>query len=817
MRSSARHDSTESARGFLLQASYRLEAGRPVVHLHGRLSSGERFLARDRREVPHFFVRAADEDRARAEGAAPLSTTDRMTFAREPVLRVEVPVPMAAAELEQRLAAAGVVSFEADVRFAQRYLMDRGIRGALEITGPSRPGEDGIDVVFEDPAVAPASWAPRLEALSFDIETDPQARRLLSVSLHGCGASEVLLLTPRGFSCTEGAIPFATEADLLAAFCRRVRELDPDVLTGWNVIDFDLTVLDRIAARLEVPLELGRGRGALHLQTARTPWLSSRASIPGRVVIDGIQLLRGAAVRMEEYSLDFVARAVLGEGKTIAGHDRAEEILRTFKEDRPRFVAYNLKDARLVLDILSRLRLIDLAVEHSLLTGLTPDRIGSSVAAFEFLYISELARRGFVAPSARPRSSENAGRSPPSPSPSPSPSPATEPEPEPETMMMGGHVLEPEPGLYQNVFVFDFKSLYPSLIRTFHIDPLGYFPNPGPEDDPILAPNGAAFRREAGILPGLLDELFPRREAAKAIGDAVSSQAIKILMNSFYGVLGTSACRFFNAEIANAITSFGRDILLWSKEHMEARGHRVVYGDTDSLFVVSGVPDPGEARAAGQELCAALNRDLATYIGVTWRVESRLELELDALYLRLLLLPLRHGTGGARKRYAGLVEERSRGPGGAESVQERVVFTGMEAVRRDATELAKQVQRELYDRLFRDRPVESYLREVIADLRAGRLNDLLIYRKALRKGLDAYTATTPPHVAAARKMASTPGRLVSYVVTESGPEPLGEVKSAIDHEHYVQKQVRPVAEPVLSLLGLEFDDVIGDPVQLDLF
>jgi DNA polymerase-2 len=625
----------------------------------------------------------------------------------------------------------------------------------------------------------------------------------------------VLLLTPRGFSCPEGAVPFATEADLLAAFCRRVRELDPDVLTGWNVIDFDLTVLDRIAARLDVPLELGRGRGALHLQTARTPWLSSRASIPGRVVIDGIQLLRGAAVRMEEYSLDFVARAVLGEGKTITGSDRAEEILRTFKEDRPRFVAYNLKDARLVLDILSRLRLIDLAVEVSLLTGLTPDRIGSSVAAFEFLYISELTRRGFVAPSARPRSSDNAGR--PSPSPSPSPSPAGEPEAEPEPMMLGGHVLEPEPGLYQNVFVFDFKSLYPSIIRTFQIDPLGYFPNPGPEDDPILAPNEAAFRRDAGILPGLLDELFPRREAAKAIGDAVASQAIKILMNSFYGVLGTSACRFFNAEIANAITSFGRDILLWSKEHMEARGHRVVYGDTDSLFVVSGAADPGEARAAGEELCAGLNRDLATYIGVTWRVESRLELELDALYLRLLLLPLRHGTGGARKRYAGLVEERSRAPGGDESIQERVVFTGMEAVRRDATELAKQVQRELYDRLFRDRPVESYLRQVIADLRAGRLDDLLVYRKALRKGLDAYTATTPPHVAAARKMASAPGRLVSYVVTESGPEPVGEVKSAIDHEHYVQKQVRPVAEPVLSLLGLEFDDVIGDAVQLDLF
>jgi DNA polymerase-2 len=292
------------------------------------------------------------------------------------------------------------------------------------------------------------------------------------------------------------------------------------------------------------------------------------------------------------------------------------------------------------------------------------------------------------------------------------------------------------------------------------------------------------------------------------VGDTVASYAIKILMNSFYGVLGTSGCRFFSPEIANAVTSFGRDILLWSKDHMEAQGHRVVYGDTDSLFVLSGIDDPAEARMAGLRLTEALNRDLAAYVQATWRVESRLTLQLDKLYLRLLLLPLRRGTGGARKRYAGLVEEKGA---------QQVVFTGMEVVRRDSTELAKQVQRELYDRLFHDRPVEDYLRHVVGELRAGRLDHLLVYKKALRKELDAYVATTPPHVAAARKMAGPPGRLITYIVTVAGPEPAGEVKSAIDHEHYVQKQVRPVAEPVLALLGLDFDRVLGGAVQLELF
>ncbi len=789
--------STTTERGFLLQASYRLEAGQPVVHLYGRLESGKTFLIRDRREIPLFFVREADADRAAHLGAAPLTPANRVTFAGEPVVRVEVPVPMAAAPLRERLTAAGIECFEADVHFAQRYLTDRGLRCALKITGHPRPG-DGIDVIFDEPALGPSDWAPRLSVLSFDIETDPQAKRLLSISLHGCGASEVLLLTPPGMSCPEGAAPFADEAELLRAFCRRVRELDPDVLTGWNVVEFDLAVLDRVASRVEVPLELGRGArsgSALHLQPTRGPWLASRASIPGRIVLDGIQLLRGSSVRMEEYSLDFVARAVLGEGKVITGHDRGEEILRVFNEDRPRFVAYNLADARLVLEILDRLRLVELAVERSMLTGLTPDRVGASVAAFDFLYLSELAKRGIVAPSPRPRAVVEPGAAVPG-------------EEDDDEVMLGGHVLEPEPGLYQNAFVFDFKSLYPSVIRTFEIDPLGYVAYPNEDDDLIIAPNGAAFRREAGILPGLLDTLFPRREAAKEVGDTVASYAIKILMNSFYGVLGTSGCRFFSPEIANAVTSFGRDILLWSKDHMEAQGHRVVYGDTDSLFVLSGIDDPAEARMAGLRLTEALNRDLAAYVQATWRVESRLTLQLDKLYLRLLLLPLRRGTGGARKRYAGLVEEKGA---------QQVVFTGMEVVRRDSTELAKQVQRELYDRLFHDRPVEDYLRHVVGELRAGRLDHLLVYKKALRKELDAYVATTPPHVAAARKMAGPPGRLITYIVTVAGPEPAGEVKSAIDHEHYVQKQVRPVAEPVLALLGLDFDRVLGGAVQLELF
>jgi DNA polymerase-2 len=706
------------ARGFILQPTYRIESGRPVVHLYGRLDTGESFLARDDRLVPHFYVRASDAAQARSLGATVREEhPPRRALTGEPVARVEISTPPDTVPLRDRLMEAGIPCFEADVRFASRYLIDKGIRGSLEIGGPSRPAE-AVGRIFENPEIEPADWTPDLSVLSLDIETDPKARHLLSVALVGCGASEVLLLAPEDTACPDGARTLPTEAALLEAFSRRVRELDPDVLTGWNVINFDLSVLLKIADRLELPLFLGRGPEPLRLRPALSPRASSQAQVPGRVVLDGIDLLRGAFIRMESYSLNAVAQEVLGEGKTITGTHRAEEILKAYHEDRSRFVEYNVNDARLVLKILDRLHLVELAVERSRLTGMPPDRVAASIASFDFLYLSELARRKVVAPTVNLSAA-------------------------PEQHTTGGHVLEPQPGLYRNILVLDFKSLYPSVIRTFQIDPLGYLPTPRTEEDPIVAPNGAAFRREPGILPRLLDDFFPRREAARAAGDRATSQAIKILMNSFYGVLGTPACRFASPELANAITGFGREILLWSEARIRAKGYRVLYGDTDSLFIESGLEEPVAARGLGARLVNELNAELSRHVREKWRVESGLELEFEKLYLRLMLPAVRHGLVGARKRYAGLVQEHG---------EPKVVFTGMEVVRRDWTDLAKRIQRELYERLFSDRPVEDYLRQVVAAVRASRFDHELTYRKALRKPLEAYTATTPPHVAAARKM-----------------------------------------------------------------
>jgi DNA polymerase-2 len=776
-------------RGFILQASYRVEARAqgervPVIYIHGRLESGGTFLVRDDRQRPHFFIRTADAARALALRAPQPKPTGKLSFDGAPVALIEADVPPEIPGIRDRLQAAGIETFEADVRFAIRYLIERDIKGGCEIEGEALPGA-GITAVFDNPAIRPADVKIEPRVLSFDIETHGKNERLLAISMYGLGIDEVLIVDGSGRDMPPNATRCADEFAALQAFCERVRHVDPDVLTGWNIIDFDLSVLQRIAARVRHPFALGREAGALRIRKAQGYFGSGQATIPGRVVLDGIDLLRGAFIRMDDYSLDAVARQVLGEGKAVAGdvRERIAEIVHNYRHDLPAFALYARTDARLAFEIVHKLNLVELAFARSQLAGMPPDRVAASIASFDFLYLSELQKLKIVAPSVRSGDASV------------------------YDAQQGGHVLEPAAGLHRDVWVFDFKSLYPSIIRTFNIDPLSYAAASDAHADLIRVPGGA-FRREPAILPRMLDALFPRREAARQRGDAVASNAIKILMNSFYGVLGTPACRFYNPALANSITGAGREILLWSKRWFEMAGYKVLYGDTDSLFVSSHGGPADATRELGRQLAARLTEELSRFILTRWRVASRLELKFEKLYLRLFLPYARHSTRGASKRYAGLRHGES-----ADSVE----FIGMEVVRRDWTALAKQVQRELYRRLFTDQAVDSYLSEVVQQVRSGALDDALVYRKNLRKGAEEYTATTPPHVAAARKSVQPPGRMVSYIMTTAGPEPLDNRVSPIDREHYVLKQVKPVAEPVLEALGLEFERVIGDSRQIDLY
>lgn len=833
-------DSTE--RGFLLHTFHRSSGNATTFFGVGRLESGQTFAIADSRQLPAFYLRTSELARARpfclGAGATIDEHTGLTTMDGEAVVRVGLRKVHQVRRLADGLHENGLRSYEADFAFARQYLVDRGIRGGVRVSGPWRPG-NGVDRVYLEPELAPDDFEPALSVLALDIETPPDASEVLACSLvlwggpggaNGTGTDdtgtddtgtnlEEIHLVGAPADDPPHVICHATEKDLLAALAVRIKQLDPDVLTGWNVVDFDLTVLQKRYVASNLPFNLGRSSDDSWYQESDV-WGASRVVVYGRQVLDAMHLARTTLTRFDDNRLGTVAQALLGRGKILSANDSTEQsgesmadvILDAYHQDRATFAEYCLEDSRLVRDILVQEGLMQLSLRRAALTGLPLERAWGSVAAFDFLYILGLRRRHMVAPT-NDVDRVHLGGSP------------------------GGLVMPTKAGLYHHVFVFDFKSLYPSIIRTFNIDPLtyvqaraqtmaasggapmaaentpDYVTEPGIAGDLVRAPNGALFVKEPGILPEILAGFFERRAAARADNDDMASYTYKIVMNSFYGVLATGSCRFAEGALAGAITGFGHYLLRWTKALLQdsERG-TVLYGDTDSLFVdahLSSDLTPSEAHTAGQALCAWLNEQLAAHVAELFDLPSHLDLEFEKYYTRFFLPPMRGDSGKARaKGYAGLKV--------AADGTDEVEIIGMEAVRRDWTDLAHEVQRDLLDMVFRDVPaadLEARVLDWVDAMRRGERDDDLVYRKALRKGVDGYTKTVPAHVAAARLLPGARGT-IRYVVTRDGPQPAGHLTAPIDYEHYVEKQIRPIVRTIGQVCDLDVEVALGGTPDL---
>ena len=369
--------------------------------------------------------------------------------------------------------------------------------------------------------------------------------------------------------------------------------------------------------------------------------------------------------------------------------------------------------------IFAKTQLLTFLLERASVTGLPADRSGGSVAAFTPPVHAADAPPGLRR--AQPR------------------------QPSPPQASPGGFVMDSQPGLYDSVLVLDYKSLYPSIIRTFLIDPVGLIEGLKHPDDSESVPGfrGARFSRTRHCLPAIVARVAEGRETAKREHNAPLSQALKIIMNAFYGVLGSSGCRFFDTRLASSITLRGHEIMLRTRQLIEAQGHTVIYGDTDSTFVWL-------RRAHGQQEAAQIGRALVDHVNQWWRehvqqeygLDSALELQFETHYTRFLMPTIRGAEEGSKKRYAGLV---TRADG-----TEEMVYKGLETVRTDWSLLARQFQQELYSRIFHRQPYQDYVRDYVRKTLAGEFDDRLIYRKRLRRTLDDYERNVPPHVRAAR-------------------------------------------------------------------
>ena len=190
-----------------------------------------------------------------------------------------------------------------------------------------------------------------------------------------------------------------TRAQLLDKLNLWIERHDPDAIIGWNLVQFDLRVLQQHAEQYRVPLRLGRGGAVMEWREHGLTRNHFFAGAAGRLIIDGIEALRSATWSFPSFSLEHVARSVLGEGKSIDNpYQRMDEIQRRFDEDKPALAQYNLKDCELVTRIFAKTELLPFLLERASVTGLPADRSGGSVAAFTHLYMPRMHRQGYVAP-----------------------------------------------------------------------------------------------------------------------------------------------------------------------------------------------------------------------------------------------------------------------------------------------------------------------------------------------------------------------------------------------------------------------------------
>ncbi len=740
-----------------------------------------------------FFIRRTDLERVRGLLGNHLSwrcvELELNTFSgeNEPAVACYFPSQKLLNVARSRIEPTNISFYESDVRPTDRFLMERFIKGSVAVTGNFDHREKFVECT--NPRLVAAEYMPKLKVVSIDIETSYTENILYSIAIYADDLKKVFMVSADDQAPVEFMEYCPDELSLIKRFLQWFARVDPDVVIGWSVVAFDLWFLQKRCETLNLNFTLGRNNEIVRWRTVSHGRDRNYALVPGRVVLDGIELLRTATYHFESFALDYVAREILGRGKLVDDVDaRASEIQDMYANDKKALAEYNLEDCALVWEIFERTGLIDFAVQRSRLTGLDMDRAGGSVAAFDFLYLPRLHRQGYIAPVVE---DESGAGSP------------------------GGFVLDSKPGLYRDVIVLDFKSLYPSIIRTFHVDPLALI---CPGDDPVPGFMGAEFSRDRFILPIIIEELWRARDKAKQAGEDANSQAIKIIMNSFYGVLGTPGCRFFDPRLVSSITMRGHEILKKTRDLIEDQGYPVIYGDTDSVFVLLE-QEKESVDVLGQRLTDFLNGWWHDHLKNEFRLTSFLEVEYETHFDRFLMPTIRGSEKGSKKRYAGMIVGEGDCP--------RFVFKGLETVRSDWSQLAREFQQELYRLIFLDRPYEDYIHGVVESVYSGACDDKLTLRRRLRRKLDEYKKNVPPHVRAARKrdeirrarglhdVHDFGGGWVEYVMTLGGPEPRLYRESPIDYQFYVDKQLSPVANAILFFKSSSLEEITDK--QLGLF
>lgn len=789
----------------IAQVEYSAGPAGTTVHVFGRDAGRNPVHVRVTGFRPYFYVPEGEAEAAVSTGMLELEPgTTYSSIRGEPLRRLCTTRPADVRDLR-----AGYRHHEADIPFTTRFLIDAGLYGGIRV-----PREE---VEFSE--VEPSDLDVPARICFIDIECedergfpDPDRDQVICITCHDSyddHYTSFLLRPIDGVAVDPGGIAsgltnacvrsdnhtlcvYDSEVGLFAGLAEYVQRTDPDIVSGWNVAEFDIPyIVDRMLRLGLQPTEA----------LARLPGSGGRNPLRGRVIFDLLGAYKKVHVqKRESYRLDAIAQLELGETKvrytgTISG---------LWRQNPGLLVEYNIKDVELCAALNRKDSIVEFYREIARYVGCPLDRSFNSSQVVD-VYILRKAFGRFVLPSKGAVVAEE---------------------------FEGATVFEPSRGVRENMVVLDLKSLYPMAMMTINASP----ETKDPQGE-LRAPNGVRFRAEPdGLTRAIIAELLAERDERKRLRETfpfgspeyhlldLQQNVIKVIMNSYYGVSGYVRFRLYDREIGSAVTSVGRAIIEHTRAVIENLGYRVLYGDTDSCMIGMPPMDRDATIAAARAIEQALNESYGAFARETLNADRHFfSIKFEKIYRRFF-------QAGRKKRYAGHLVWKE-----GQDVDE-IDVVGFELRRSDSPAITKEVQGRVMEMILRGEgydAVRDYLGRVITRYRAGGFSlDEVGIPGGIGKALDAY-ATDDAHIRGAKYAnahlgtsfgrGSKPKRV--YIRSVNGKYPKTDVVAfeyedqvppefTVDWETMLEKTLRQPISRIIEALGWDWADV--DPSRTNL-
>mgnify|MGYP002522733931 CR=1 FL=1 len=752
----------DSAEIRIISTSYTMDADEPVVEIFGKTRDGRSATVLVHGFRPYLFgveVPKELEERLKADSEVVSTVHETLLYRGRDVdaLRITIRSPWKVPDFRNLLRRNGIESLASDIPFNHRYVYDMDMGACIRVEG--EPVDKGYltDITlsmtrFEN--IEP--FDPGLRILSFDIENSVEHEFLYCICAVVWDKGAMRACEPI----------YGKEDQIIQSFSDLIRREDPDVITGYNIDNYDIRKIDERARanRMKDAMPWGRDGGQPKLRSERF-W-----RVKGRLICDAWWAAR-KEIHPKQETLNAVSQELLGESKLDVDPSHMDS---EWRDNRDKVLTYCTKDAELALRILLAVDTLRKGMDLASVSKLSIEDVltsGSSQLA-DSLLIRAADRAHVAVPQMGKRVRD-------------------------DDQIEGGYVHDMKPGLYHWVCVLDFKSMYPSTIIAKNI----CFTTLSPKGT-IVAPSGTAFLSKdvrVGLLPRILQGLMDQRDSIKRRMKQTTDDhekryldglqaAVKVLMNTFYGVFASSFYRFTDKSIGAAITSFARANVKGIIGELQSEGHNVVYSDTDSVFVQSPEHDLDGSVDFGTRMADKYSRD-----GGTLEFEKILE-------------PL--FTHGKKKRYVGRIVWPSK--------QDELLVRGYESRRTDSFDLQDKLQTEMFEFILDEKQEDALqlARRTIQDTLAGKVDsgELVISKSC--KGLEAYeNPDRMANVQAAKKLIALgyefiPGMKVSWIVTDAKSAPM-KVEPWISGKPFAGKPDYRYYAERLSKMAAMVTDVFG--------